>query len=163
VFFPGSTIGNFEPAEAQGFLARLGALVGPGALLLLGADSNRDPATLIPAYNDEAGVTAEFNRNVLEHINRTHGARFDLSQFDHCALWNAERSRIEMHLISRGRQNVRVGGMTIRFEAGESIVTEHCYKHAPEQLRGLLVGAGWRVRELFPDAARAMHLWLAAR
>ena len=163
VFFPGSTIGNFEPADASEFLARMGELAGPGAQLLLGADANRDPATLVPAYDDAAGVTADFDRNVLVHLNRTRGATFDVDQFVHRAVWNAEHSRIEMHLVSQRAQVVRIGALELRLEAGEPIVTEHCYKHAPERLAALLAGAGWRVREVFADPERRMHLWLASR
>jgi dimethylhistidine N-methyltransferase len=163
VFFPGSTIGNFEPDDAAAFLARMGELAGPGAQLVLGADANRDPATLVPAYDDAAGITAEFDRNVLVHLNRTRGATFAVEQFVHRAVWNAEHSRIEMHLVSQRAQVVRIGALELRLEAGEPIVTEHCYKHAPERLAALLASAGWRVREVFTDPERRMHLWLAAR
>jgi dimethylhistidine N-methyltransferase len=163
VFFPGSTIGNFEPDAARAFLARFGALAGPGAQLLLGADANRDPASLVPAYDDAAGITAAFDRNVLAHLNRTRGATFDLDQFLHRAVWNARASRIEMHLVSRKAQRVRVGATELALERGEAIVTEHCYKHSRDALSALLASAGWHVREVFPDPEQRMHLWLASR
>jgi dimethylhistidine N-methyltransferase len=163
VFFPGSTIGNFEPDDARRFLARFAALAGPGAAIVLGADANRDAEVLLRAYDDAQGVTAAFDRNILAHLNRTHGATFDLSAFMHRAVWDAARSRIEMHLVSRRRQVVEVAGEVIHFERGEPIVTEHCYKHAPEVLAALLGEAGWRVREVFPDPLGRMQLWHGER
>jgi dimethylhistidine N-methyltransferase len=162
VFFPGSTIGNLEPPEARGFLARLRELAGPRGMLLLGADANADPATLLRAYDDAAGVTAAFDLNLLAHLNRTRGATFDLDAFAHRALWDAEHSRIEMHLVSRRHQSVRVADEVFELAPGEAIVTEHCYKHPPEAMRALLASAGWEVRRVFIDPDRRMHLWLAA-
>lgn len=161
VFFPGSTIGNFEPDEARRFLARFAALAGPRGQLLLGADSNTDPASLVPAYDDAAGVTAAFDLNILAHLNRSHAATFDVGGFTHRAVWEAARSRIEMHLVSTRAQHVEVAGHLIAFAAGEPIVTEHCYKHPAPVLAGLLAEAGWTVREVFTEAAGRMRLWLA--
>ena len=163
VFFPGSTIGNFEPDEASRFLARLGELAGADARLLLGADSNGDPESLVRAYDDARGVTAAFNLNVLVHMNRVHGANFDVGAFEHRAVWNAAHARIEMHLVSRRRQSVRVAGETFAFEPGEPIVTEHCYKHPPEAMRAILAAASFRVERVVADPRRRMHLWLCAR
>ncbi|MBA3500861.1 MAG: L-histidine N(alpha)-methyltransferase, partial [Deltaproteobacteria bacterium] len=127
VFFPGSTIGNFEPTDARSFLAMLARIAGDDdRLLLLGADATRDVPALMRAYDDPSGVTAEFNKNVLTRLNRERGATFDVDSFEHRAVWNAEASRIEMHLVSTCRQIVRVGTQTIAFAAGEAIVTEHC-------------------------------------
>jgi dimethylhistidine N-methyltransferase len=167
VFFPGSTIGNFEPDDAREFLARFGDLAGPGAKLLLGADGTSDVDVLLRAYDDEEGVTAEFNLNLLAHVNRLYSATFDLDAFAHRAVWNAARSRIEMHLVSRVRQSVRVGGDVggewIHFARGESIVTEHCYKHSAESIRELLAAAGWRVRTVYPGAPQPLRLWACER
>lgn len=160
VFFPGSTIGNFEPSAARSFLAMLGDVAGPDRLLLLGADGTRDPGLLTRAYDDEDGVTAQFNKNVLAHLNRRYGATFDLDAFDHRAVWNANASRIEMHLVSRTRQIVRVEGTTIAFAPGEPIVTEHCYKHTPEAMQAILSSAGWRPRQVFTAAVVPYRLWL---
>jgi L-histidine N-alpha-methyltransferase len=160
VFFPGSTIGNFEPGEARAFLAMLGRIAGDRRMLLLGADSTREPAQLQRAYDDEAGVTAAFDKNVLEHVNRTHGATFDPDSFDHRAVWNASASRVEMHLVSKGRQLVRVAGRVITFAPGEPIVTEHCYKHSPEAMQALLGAAGWRTRRVFTGSQYPYRLWL---
>jgi L-histidine N-alpha-methyltransferase len=163
VFFPGSTIGNFEPDDARDFLARMAELAGPGAAIVLGADSNSDADELLRAYDDSQGVTAAFDLNVLTHLNRSHAATFDLTAFLHRAVWDAARSRIEMHLVSRRRQVVRVAGEVFMLERGEAIVTEHCYKHAPEVLTALLHGAGWRLSEVFSDPHRRMRLWFAER
>jgi L-histidine N-alpha-methyltransferase len=160
VFFPGSTIGNFEPDAAKRFLARLARLAGAGSLLLLGADANADREALLRAYDDREGVTAEFNLNVLAHVNSTHDATFDLRAFEHRAVWDGARSRIEMHLVSVRRQTVKVGGHAIHFEVGEPIVTEHCYKHPPAVLEVLLADAGWRVEHVWADATQRMKLWL---
>ncbi len=162
VFFPGSTIGNFEPDEARRFLARFAALAGPRGQLLLGADSNADPGSLVPAYDDATGVTAAFDLNILAHLNRSHAATFDLTAFTHRAVWDAARSRIEMHLVSTRAQTVELAGHTIAFDAGEPIVTEHCYKHPAPVLANLLALAGWTVREVFTEPAGRMRLWLAS-
>jgi L-histidine Nalpha-methyltransferase len=160
-FFPGSTIGNFEPDAARAFLARLRELAGPGGLLLLGADSNTDRDSLERAYDDREGVTAAFDRNVLAHVNRTHAATFDPDAFAHRAVWNAARSRIEMHLVSLRRQTVQVAGAPIHFDRGEPIVTEHCYKHPRPAVAALLAAAGWSVLRTNADPHARMHLWLA--
>jgi dimethylhistidine N-methyltransferase len=163
VFFPGSTIGNFEPHEAQSFLVRFGELAGRGALMLLGADSNADVNALLRAYDDSEGVTNAFNLNVLAHLNRTHGASFDLRAFTHRAVWNAARSRVEMHLVSLREQTVWIAGTRVRFARGEPIVTEHCYKHSPRALESMLANAGWRARRTYADDHARMHLWVAER
>ena len=160
VFFPGSTIGNFEPDAARCFLSRLAEVAGPNAMMLLGADSNGDVEALLRAYDDPEGVTAAFDLNILAHVNRTHAATFDLDGFMHRAVWNAARSRVEMHLVSRRAQTVFVGGQQIRFARGEPIVTEHCYKHSPSVMAALLAGAGWQLRDVFVDPAGRMRLWL---
>ena len=161
VFFPGSTLGNFEPADALAFLARLHALAGPDGALLLGTDSNQDPDSLLRAYDDREGITAAFDLNVLAHLNRTHAATFELDRFVHRAYWNASRSRVEMHLVSRCAQEVRVAGEAFRFARGEAIVTEHCYKHRPEVLAAMLAHAGWRIGEIAVDAEGRIRIWLA--
>ncbi|MBA3821440.1 MAG: L-histidine N(alpha)-methyltransferase [Deltaproteobacteria bacterium] len=160
VFFPGSTIGNFEPAEARNFLATLGRIAGDDRLLLLGADATRDPLTLLRAYDDEAGVTAAFNKNILANLNRQRGATFDLDCFEHRAVWNAAASRVEMQLVSTCRQLVRIDGHVIAFSPGEVITTEHCYKHTPEAMQALLSAAGWRTRQVFTSSHQPFRLWL---
>ena len=153
-FFPGSTIGNFEPHEAAAFLRHAARMLGAGAELIVGVDLVKDPDVLHAAYNDAAGVTARFNLNVLVRINRELGGNFDLSAFTHRAIYNRERHRIEMHLISKKSQTVRLLGTSFSFRPGESIHTENSYKYSLERFAALAQGAGWRVRESWTDAAR---------
>jgi dimethylhistidine N-methyltransferase len=161
VFFPGSTIGNFEPDAARAFLGHLRALAGPRGALLLGADANTDRESLLSAYDDGEGVTAAFDKNILAHLNRTHAAGFELDTFMHRAVWNGARSRVEMHLVSTRVQTVTVGGLAVHFDRGEPIVTEHCYKHPRAALQAMLAAAGWDVARVDADGRGRMHLWLA--
>lgn len=151
-FFPGSTIGNFTPREARGFLAQTRRTLGPGAVMLVGADLRKDPAILNAAYDDAAGVTAEFNLNLLRRINRELGGDFDLSAFRHTAQWNAAESRVEMHLLSRRAQRVHIGGRHFDFAEGESIHTENSYKYTPECFRLLASAAGYEPLACWTDA-----------
>ena len=144
-FFPGSTIGNFTPFEARQLLKTMRALLGPDARLILGADIVKDEATLVAAYDDAAGVTAEFNRNVLRRINRELSGTFDLNAFDHLAVWNAELARIEMHLVSRIDQIVHAAGHTFAFKAGERLHTENSHKFTRETVTAMAADAGWCV------------------
>jgi dimethylhistidine N-methyltransferase len=141
-FFPGSTIGNMRPAEARDFLAPwAGRLAGGG--MLVGVDLVKPESVLHAAYNDAAGVTAAFNRNLLRRINRELGADFLPERFAHDAWWNAPESCIEMHLVSRGRQQVRIGDRTFDFRDGESIHTESSYKYSIESFQSLARAAGF--------------------
>ncbi len=154
VFFPGSTIGNFDPAEADDLLRRIARLVGPGGGLLLGIDLRKDPAVLEAAYNDRLGVTAAFNLNVLARINRELGADFDLTAFRHLAYYNLEQSRIEMHLISTAHQEVRIGGEVIRFRKGENVHTENSYKYDLAEFARRAAGCGLHVEATWTDDRR---------
>jgi dimethylhistidine N-methyltransferase len=154
-FFPGSTIGNFTPAESITFLANARRLLGEGARLLVGIDLVKDTATLEAAYDDALGVTAAFNTNLLARINRELGGDFDLEAFDHRAVWNAPESRIEMHLVSRTDQRVRVMGRSFQFREGESLHTENSYKFTVEGFAGLAAEAGWRIGRSFVNPAPA--------
>ncbi len=154
VFFPGSTIGNFEPEEAEDFLRRVGRLRGGAGNVLIGVDLKKSPETLNPAYNDAQGVTARFNLNLLARVNRELEGRFDLGQFRHHAFYNADAGRIEMHLVSRRRQRVRVDGHEFEFAGDESIVTEHSYKYAVEEFRRLAARAGFEVTRCWTDERR---------
>lgn len=160
VFFPGSTIDNFEPHDAVAFLGHLAHVAGPNARLLLGADGTHDRDALLHAYDDADGVTAAFDKNVLAHLNRTRDATFDLATFDHKAVWNALRARVEMYLVSRIAQHVVVGGETFSFAAGEPILTECSYKHELQAMRGILLGAGWSPRQVYTAHEQPMRLWL---
>ena len=150
-FFPGSTIGNFEPHEAAAFLRHAGKILGPGARLIIGADLIKPAEVLNAAYNDKAGVTAQFNLNLLNRINRELGGNFNLDSFEHHAFYNRERNRVEMHLASLKRQKVKVAGETIDFRAGETIHTENSYKYSIEKLGALARGAGWRPLAAWTD------------
>ena len=146
-FFPGSTIGNFPPGEAEAFLATARKLLGPGSSLILGADHTRAASLLVPAYDDAQGVTAAFNKNVLARLNRECGAAFDLAAFQHRAIWNGIEGRVEMHLASSKDHVVTLGGRRIAFAAGETIHTENSYKYHPERLDVLAMNAGWEVAD----------------
>jgi dimethylhistidine N-methyltransferase len=150
-FFPGSTIGNFEPHEAARFLRHVGKILGPDARLIVGVDLIKPADVLNAAYNDAAGVTARFNLNLLKRINRELGGNFDLGCFEHHAFYNRERHRVEMHLASLKRQKAKVAGETIEFRAGETIHTENSYKYSPEKLSALARGAGWRPLSCWRD------------
>ena len=152
VFFPGSTIGNFEPPEAEALLHRVGQLVGPGGGLLLGVDLRKPVDVLELAYNDPAGITAAFNRNLLVRINRELGADFDQAAFRHHAFFNREQSRIEMHLVSERRQTVRVGPTLFNFRPDESIHTENSYKYDLGELAARAHRCGLRLDEEWTDA-----------
>lgn len=138
VFYPGSTIGNFQPHQAQKFLQSLARFLIPGGGMLIGVDLKKDVEVLEKAYNDEAGVTADFNKNMLVRINRELGADFEVENFRHKALYNREQGRIEMHLVSEANQQVHLNGTTIDFQKGESIHTENSYKYSLEEFRELV-------------------------
>jgi dimethylhistidine N-methyltransferase len=150
-FFPGSTIGNFEPHEAAGFLRHAAKILGPGARLIIGVDLIKPAEILNAAYNDAAGVTARFNLNLLARINRELGGNFNLDGFEHHAFYNRERHRVEMHLASLKRQKAKVAGETVEFRAGETIHTENSYKYSIEKLAALARGAGWRSLKVWTD------------
>jgi dimethylhistidine N-methyltransferase len=153
-FFPGSTLGNFEPHEACGFLRSARAILGKDALMLIGIDLEKDEKVLHAAYNDAAGVTGKFNMNVLVRINRELGGDFDLSAFAHRAIYNKERHRIEMHLIAKKPQTVHVLGRSFAFRAGESIHTESSYKYSLDRFTALARGSGWTPKASWTDAAK---------
>jgi dimethylhistidine N-methyltransferase len=153
LYFPGSTIGNFTPVDACAFLARWAPLLGPGGGALIGVDLKKDPAILNAAYNDAQGVTAEFNLNVLRHLNRELGADFDVSAFRHQAGYAAAEGRIEMHLLSLKAQRVMLGGRPLDFRAGETIHTENSYKYAIDDFQALARSAGFAPRACWTDDA----------
>lgn len=144
-FFPGSTIGNFSPAQAASFLKNARFTLGPDSCLLIGVDTKKSPHYLHQAYNDAAGITAKFNRNILSRINRELGANFTPEKFEHYAFYNAGQGRVEMHLISSSDQVVDVCGSSVAFAAGESIHTENSYKYTPDEFCQLASSAGWQV------------------
>jgi dimethylhistidine N-methyltransferase len=152
-FYPGSSIGNFAPFEATAFLQRVRANLPGAGGLLIGIDLVKDPAVLQAAYADATGVTAAFNRNVLSHVNLLAGTDFDLRQWDHVALFNAEHSRIEMHLEANSALTVHWPGGCRFFELGERIHTENSYKYTRAGFAGLLAAAGFAVDAAWIDDA----------
>lgn len=150
-FFPGSSIGNFEPLAAVGLLRQVGQALGPGGALLIGVDLKKGRQRLDAAYNDSQGITAAFNLNLLTRINREASADFDTSRFAHRAFYNDEAGRIEMHLVSTCRQRVRVDGQHFRFDAGESIHTESSYKYSVDEFQALGTSAGYLAEQVWTD------------
>jgi dimethylhistidine N-methyltransferase len=156
VFFPGSTIGNFEPADARAFLRNAAAICGRGGGLLIGVDLRKDRATLERAYNDAQGITAAFNLNLLTHINRVCDADFDVSAFAHRAIYDEARGRIEMHLVSRAPQLVTLARSLprptrVRFAAGEVMLTEYSYKYDITGFQSLARQAGFAPAAVWTD------------
>ena len=158
-FFPGSTIGNLDPAQARQFLATARASLS-GGRFLIGVDLRKDPAILLPAYDDAQGTTAAFNRNLLHRLNREAEADFDLDAFAHKAVWNARESRMEMHLVSRKRQLVQVARHLIRFEADETIHAENSYKYGIDDFAALAASSGWVSARVWTDAKQLFSLHL---
>ncbi len=162
VLYIGSSIGNFEPSEATRVLKSVRSALLPGDSLLLGVDLAKPESVLVPAYDDAAGITAEFNRNILHRINRELGGNFDLSAFEHQAVWNPTESRMEMHLRSRIAQTVTIEelDLRVRFAAGETIHTENSYKYRRGQSEALLRSGGFSVERSWTDERNwfAVHL-----
>ena len=160
-FFPGSTIGNFDPDQAVTLLKAMRGLLGEDGLFILGADLVKEPAIMTAAYDDAAGVTAAFNMNLLARIDRELQGDIDLASFEHRAIWNAIDSRIEMHLVSRIAQTAHVAGRAFDFAAGESLHTENSYKFTVEDVVGLARRADWRLIErwISPPPAFAVFLF----
>jgi L-histidine Nalpha-methyltransferase len=165
VLLLGSNLGNFDRPAAQAFLSRIRRALSPGDMLLLGADLVKPEPALLLAYDDPLGVTAAFNRNLLVRMNRELGAAFDLDGFAHRAVWNGDEQRIEMHLVSRRTQTVRIDAcdLVVRFAAGEHIWTESSYKYTPEQIVDMGVTASMATTEQWveQDAAFALTLFTA--
>jgi dimethylhistidine N-methyltransferase len=151
VFFPGSTISNFDILPAKHFLDHLSDVVGSGGVLIIGVDLKKDVSTLHRAYNDSGGVTAAFNLNLLERLNRELDCNFQLDCFQHYAFYNPRESRIEMHLVSMCRQVIKVDGTAIDFSKGESIWTESSYKYTVEEFREMAAASGFHVERTWTD------------
>jgi dimethylhistidine N-methyltransferase len=160
VYFPGSTVGNFTPAEARQLLRGIADLCGAGGALLIGVDLKKDPAILDAAYNDAAGVTAAFNLNLLARMNRELEADFDPSAFRHRAFYDPNRGRVEMHLVSLRHQWVRVGGVLVPFAAGETIHTENSHKYTVEEFGRLADRVGFRPVKVWTDPDRLFSVQL---
>lgn len=158
VYFPGSTIGNFEPKEAADFLRHVALVAAPNGALLVGVDLKKDKALLESAYDDAEGVTAAFNLNVLARANRELGTDFDLHAFDHRALYNEQLGRIEMYLVSRLAQHVRLDGRSFSFEAGEAMRTEYSYKYSIADFEALASEAGFSRQRTWTDERRLFSI-----
>nr|VFK39379.1 MAG: dimethylhistidine N-methyltransferase [Candidatus Kentron sp. SD]VFK41364.1 MAG: dimethylhistidine N-methyltransferase [Candidatus Kentron sp. SD]VFK80397.1 MAG: dimethylhistidine N-methyltransferase [Candidatus Kentron sp. SD] len=153
-FFPGSSIGNFEPPQARALLQRVAQLLGEGGALLIGVDLKKGQEHFNAAYNDSQGVTAAFNRNLLTRINRELGADFQLPHFEHHAFYNEEQGRVEMHLVSKIAQEVNIDEQTFTFAQGETIHTENSYKYTVEQFHHLAGDANFEAEQVWLDPAR---------
>ena len=162
VLLLGSNIGNFDQPAAGQFLSRIRATLAPGDLLLLGADLVKPERELLLAYDDPLGVTAAFNRNLLVRINRELGGEFDLAAFEHLAVWNTAERRIEMHLVSRADQRVRVsaGGPVVAFSRGERIWTESSYKYEPDGIVEMCADTGFATHDQWIDEKAGFALTL---
>ena len=158
VYFPGSTIGNFTVEDALGFLTNARQVAGAGGVMLVGVDLKKDRALLHAAYNDAQGITAAFNLNVLQRINRELGGDFDLHAYEHRARYNDDAGRIEMHLVSLHEQQVTLGGRTFRFAAGETIHTENSYKYSVGEFQALAREAGFRAEYCWLDPQRLFSI-----
>ena len=161
VFFPGSTLGNFDPADRAPFMQRLRELAGEGGSLLLGVDLHKDATVLHAAYNDAAGYTAAFNQNILYHLNSVLGAGFDPEGVDHVAFYNESQRRVEMHLRFFEDQHVMIDDQSLQFAAGTTIHTESSYKFTRSQLKALLDDTGFQMRHWWETPEPAFALCLA--
>jgi L-histidine Nalpha-methyltransferase len=159
-FFSGSTIGNLSHDEAREFLAHAARLLGTHSAFLVGVDLKKDPSILIPAYNDARGVTAAFNLNLLHRIKRELGADIDVDGFDHGAVYDEVNGRMEMYLVSRKRQLLRVCGRMFRFAAGERIHTENSHKYSVAEFQALAASAGWQPARVWTDEDQLFSLHL---
>lgn len=164
VLYIGSSIGNFEPDDAVAVLRKVRQRLAPGDLLLLGVDHVKDEATLLRAYDDGEGVTAAFNKNMLQRINRELGANFNPRLFRHVALWNPEQSRIEIYLKSLAAQRVTIPALDleVRFARGETIHTENSYKFTGSKIAGIVERAGFAITRRWMDEREWFGVYLAA-
>ena len=158
-FFPGSTLGNLSDNQIISFLRMTRRQLGRDGALILGVDINQDPATVLPAYDDSAGVTAKFNRNMLTHVNRVLGANFDEYSFAHEVIWNAEAHQIEIYLRSRLDQTVTIAGRTIEIAEGEHIHTENSRKFTRESMASFAEAGGWRIQSAWTSPADEVALY----
>ncbi|MDO3386293.1 L-histidine N(alpha)-methyltransferase [Gilvimarinus sp. SDUM040013] len=159
-FFPGSTIGNFNPGEASEFLHNAGATLGTNSYLLIGVDTKKPEPILRQAYNDNKGITAKFNKNVLERINRELDGNFNPIHFAHHAFYNEPEGRIEMHLRSLKEQTIKIAGHNFEFHRGESIHTENSYKYSPDEFTSLAQESGWSKQHLWLDSDELFAVYL---
>lgn len=163
VYFPGSTIGNFQPESAHDLLTVMHQEAGVDGALLIGVDLKKDKAILERAYNDSAGITAEFNLNMLQRLNGEFGANFDLARFEHRAVYNDTFGRIEMHLVNLSEQTVSIDGESFHFDQGETIRTECSHKYTVEEFRAMAARAGFEVHTVWTDTERLFSVQYCLR
>jgi len=163
VYFPGSTIGNFPHAAACELLEVMYHEAGENGAMLIGVDLQKDPSVIERAYNDSAGVTAEFNLNVLRHLNREFGSDFDLESWQHNARYNRSEGRIEIRLINETQQTVNIGGNTVVVERGEGILTEYSHKYTLQGFAEMAQGAGFKVERVWSDASELFSVQYCTR
>jgi dimethylhistidine N-methyltransferase len=156
-YYPGSTIGNFKPNEAKQFLKRISNIIGKNGGMVIGVDLKKDKNILEPAYNDKKGITAEFNLNILNHINYEVGTDFDINKFKHLAFFNDKKGRIEMHLISKEAQKVKFNGTSVYLNKGENILTEYSYKYSIEEFKELVSGF-FDVKKVWTDKRKMFSI-----
>ncbi len=159
-FFPGSTIGNFNPDEAKDLLRKFSKILEKNNFLLIGVDLKKNKEVLERAYNDSEGITAKFNKNILNGINKKFGSVFDLKNFKHLAFFNSEFNRIEMHLVSKKEHSIRLLNQNIFFECGETIHTENSYKYSIDQFVKLTSEAGYKLVQSFTDRKKYFAIFL---
>ena len=160
IFFPGSTIGNYTPEEAQNLLRKAANLIGPNGSMLIGVDCKKDPTVLNAAYNDKAGLTKAFNLNLLARMERELGAKIEPDGFTHYAFYNPVPGRVEMHLVSRFDQVIHISGEEFWIGEGESIQTENSYKYRPDEFQDLAKSAGWHSEIFWTDANKFFSIHL---
>ena len=153
-FFPGSTIGNFIPTDAQKLLKKFAKILGKDNYLVIGVDIRKNKKLMEKAYNDSKGLTAEFNKNILKGINKRTGAKFKTEYFEHFAYFNDKKKRIEMHLVSKKNQSVNISNKTIKFDKGETIHTENSYKYSINEFKELSISSGYKVINFITDKNR---------
>ncbi len=160
LFFPGSTIGNFMPSQAQAFLSRLASTFPTGTNMLLGVDLKKSNQVLWQAYNDSQGITAAFNLNILKRANRELEANFNLAAFKHYAPYNSSKGRVEMHLVSKMDQLASIKGHQFSFKRGESIITEYSHKYSVQEFQHLATKAGWLPLKAWVDQNKLFSIHL---
>lgn len=163
VYFPGSTIGNFTHSAACELLNVMYDEAGENGAMLIGVDLQKDPERIELAYNDSAGVTAEFNLNILRHLNREYGSDFDLDAWQHDAHYNSSTGRIEIRLINEAAQTVNIGDATVEFDAGEGILTEYSHKYTTEGFAAMAEGAGFKVERVWTDPDKLFSVQYCTR
>jgi len=163
VYFPGSTIGNFEKEDAIDLLRVMYQEAGPDGALVIGVDLQKDPAVIHAAYNDSAGITARFNLNMLRHLNREFSANFNLDSFAHRATYDSDSGRIVMELVSAEKQVVRIGDARIQFDAGETITTEYSHKYTLDDFEAMAVAGGFSVAKVWTDSKQWFGVYYCIR